>query len=219
MTPEPVAPRRVWYAAFGSNMHLARLTYYLRGGRPPEARRTYPGCRDTRAPKRTAPVVLPGKLYFALESRAWTGGMSFYDPRVGGRTAARAYLLTVEQFSDIAAQEMYREPRTDLDIAEVLASGRAEIGPGRYETLLCPGYLDGHPLLTFTAPWDMYEVEWNPPAAAYLRHLGYGLDEAHGWSCERIAEYLATRPGAAGHWTVEAVAAVLKNPSGSGLWA
>ena len=29
---------RVWYATFGSNMHLERLTYYLVGAGPPTGR-------------------------------------------------------------------------------------------------------------------------------------------------------------------------------------
>ncbi|MFE0383681.1 histone deacetylase [Streptomyces bungoensis] len=202
-------PQLVWYAAFGSNMHLARLTYYLLGGRPPNGRRTYPGCRDGRPPERTVPVMLPGELYFALESQAWTGGMAFYDPNATDQMAARAYLLTAEQFSDIAAQEMYRDPGVMLDLTKVLATGRDEMGPGRYETLVCPGYLDGHPVLTFTAPWGIDDVEWNPPAANYLRHLGSGLAEAHGWPTRQIADYLATRPGATGYWTTDGVTELL----------
>ncbi|MFF8944525.1 histone deacetylase [Streptomyces sp. NPDC014864] len=153
--------------------------------------------------------MLPGELYFALESQAWTGGMGFYDPNVDDQMAARAYLLTTEQFSDIAAQEMYREPGAKMDLKKVLATGRAEMGPGRYETLVCPGYLDGHPVLTFTAPWGMGDVALNSPSANYLRHLGSGLAEAHGWSSEQIADYLATRPGAAGHWAADGIAALL----------
>ncbi|MFI2643260.1 histone deacetylase [Streptomyces sp. NPDC018610] len=215
LATEPTSPRQVWYAAFGSNMHLARLTYYLLGGKPPNGRRTYPGCRDGSPPERMEPVLLPGELYFALESQAWTGGMGFYDPNVGDQMAARAYLVTAEQFSDIAAQEMYREPGVKLDLSKVLATGRAEMGPGRYETLVCPGYLDGHPVLTFTAPWEIGEVELKPPSANYLRHLGSGLAEAHGWPVERIADYLATRPGAVGHWTPDSVADLL-GPYGVG---
>lgn len=213
--PEPASSRYVWYAAFGSNMHLIRLNYYLSGGRPPGGRRTYPGCRDKRRPVRTAPVMLPGDFYFALESPVWTGGLAFYDPRGDGRTAARAYLVTREQFSDIAAQEMYREPGVNLDLSEVLASGRAEMGTGRYETLVCPGFLDGHPVLTFTAPWGMHDVPWSPPAANYLRYLASGLAQSHAWPPERIAGYLATSPGSAGHWTPGAVAALMaERPSG-----
>ncbi|AXI78093.1 histone deacetylase [Peterkaempfera bronchialis] len=199
----------VWYAAYGSNMHLHRLLYYLAGGRPPDGARRYPGCRDTRRPGRMVPVMLPGRLYFAMESGAWTGGMAFHDPGDPGEMPARAYLVTAAQFSDIAAQEMYREPGADLELAGVLADGRAELGPGRYETLVCCGVLDGYPVLTFTAPWRSSEVEWRRPAAAYLRYLASGLVEAHGWEVGRVARYLSSRPGAAGRWRPEEVAALV----------
>lgn len=202
-------PHRVWYAAYGSNMHLHRLLYYLAGGRPPGGARTYPGCRDGRHPVRALPVVLPGRLYFALESGAWTGGMGLYDPQDPGETPARAYLLTAAQLSDIAAQEMYRAPGADLELAGVLATGRARLGPGRYETLVCPGLLDGYPVLTLTAPWRSHEVRWRRPAAAYLRCLATGLVEAHGWPVHRAARYLSSRPGAAGRWRPEDVAALV----------
>ncbi|MGC5334744.1 histone deacetylase [Micromonospora sp. DT62] len=200
----------VWYVAYGSNMHAARLGFYLAGGCPPGGRRTYPGCRDPRPPRRTVPVSLPGGVYFAGESRAWTGGMAFYDPALPGEAAARAYLLDVGQFADVAAQEMYREPGADAGlIAEAVATGRATLGPGRYETLLCPGRLDGLPLLTFTAPWAASEVPWRAPAPAYLDMIARGLRESHGWDADRIARYLLARPGVAGAWDAAAVAALL----------
>lgn len=212
--PDPLgttdgAPDRVWYTAYGSNLHRDRLTCYLAGGRPPGARRSYPGCRDHSPPLATVPVLLPGQLYFALESKTWTGGMAFYDPFDEGELPARAYLLTAEQFADIAAQEMYRAPGTDLDLTGVLRTGRAQLGPGRYETLVCPGQLDGHPMLTFTAPWRRAEAELNRPSAAYLRNFVAGLGESHGWTRERTADYLSTRPGAAGEWTSAQILAAL----------
>ncbi|TJZ54457.1 histone deacetylase [Streptomyces piniterrae] len=199
-------PRLVWYAAYGSNMHLDRLDYYLAGGRPPGGRRAYPGCRDSRRPARSVPFMLPGLMYFATESQVWTGGRAFYDPDGEGQLPARAHLLTLGQFSDITAQEMYREPGEDLDLTEVLAHGRARLGPGRYETLVYAGRLDGHPVLTFTAPWRREDVPVNPPAAAYLRHFLAGIVAAHGWSTLRAAEYLASCPGAEGHWTPTEIA-------------
>ncbi len=221
MTPPPVPHRparpevappptnRVWYAAYGSNMHAYRLGYYLDGGRPPHGTRTYPGCRDATPPSRTLPVLLPGRLYFALESRQWTGGLGLYDPLDPGETPGRAYLVTVGQWSDLVAQEMAASPGRDLDLTEVIETGRATLGPGRYETLVCPGWLDGFPVLTFTAPWRTADVPGNAPSAAYLRHLGSGLIEAHGWSPERVADYLSTCSGAAGVWTPAAIAALL----------
>lgn len=212
---EFTAPRQVWYAAFGSNMHRSRLSCYLTGGRPAGGRKAQPGCRDPRPPERALPVMLPGELYFAMESSVWTGGMAFYDPEGEGRTAARAWLVTAGQFSDIAAQEMHRAPDTDLDLREVLTSGRCELGGGRYETLVCAGTVEGHPVLTFTAPWGRDDVPCSPPAAVYLRHLASGLAEAHRWSGRCIAGYLASRRGAAGHWSAEAVEGLLETPPGA----
>lgn len=201
--------RHIWYAAYGSNMHLDRLTYYLAGGRPPGGHLTYPGCRDPRPPVRSVPLMLPGLVYFATESQVWTGGRAFYDPEGDGQLPARAYLLTAQQFSDIAAQEMYRDPDRTLDLTEVLTLGRAQIGTGRYETLICPGRLDGYPVLTFTAPWSSEDVTVNPPSGAYLRHLVAGIVAAHGWSARQAAEYLAGCPGACGQWTTADIAALI----------
>ncbi|MFI2372387.1 histone deacetylase [Streptomyces sp. NPDC018833] len=190
-------------------MHIARLHYYLVGGRPPGAARAYPGCRDTSGPLRSVPVVLPGAVYFATESPVWTGGRGFYDPSAEGLAWARAHLITVQQFSDIAAQEMYREPGADLDLSEAVRLGRSRLGAGRYETLVCPGTLDGIPVLTFTAPWRVHDVALRRPSAAYVQHLAAGLAESGAWSAGDIAAYLATCPGAAGHWTAGDIAALV----------
>jgi hypothetical protein len=155
------------------------------------------------------PALLPGGLYFALESTAWTGGMAFYDQLDQGEMPARAYLLTASQFADIAAQEMYQEPGEDLDLSGVLAHGRASLGEGRYQTLVCPGALDGCPVLTFTAPWRCAEAPLNRPSAAYLRNLASGLRESHGWTREQIADYLSGRPGAEGVWDAADIAALV----------
>ncbi|MFJ3788685.1 histone deacetylase [Kitasatospora sp. NPDC090091] len=212
----PVAPGLVWYAAYGSNMHAERLNVYLRGGRPTGGARSCPGARDRRPPRRSVPVVLPGVLYFASLSLMWTGGSGFYDPGADGEMPARAYLLTAEQFGDIAQQEMRRYPLEDLDLSPVLATGRQRLGSGRYETLVCPGRLDGLPVLTFTASWSPAEAVLNAPSAAYLRNLASGLAEAHGWGPGRAADYLSTRPGAAGHWTADAVRRALDGAGPAG---
>ncbi|MFD5462911.1 histone deacetylase [Kitasatospora sp. NPDC127059] len=199
----------LWYAAYGSNLHAARLACYLYGGRPEGAALGCPGCRDRRPPRRTAALTLPGTLYFAGHSPTWGGATAYYDPAGRGPVPCRGYLLTPGQFSDIAAQEMRRPPGTDLDLTRVLATGRDRVGPGRYETLLRVGALGGRPVLTFTSPAGLAGTEPTAPTAAYLRTLGAGLAEAHGWGPWRAAGYLATRPGAAGHWGVAAVAALL----------
>ncbi|MFB7860920.1 histone deacetylase [Streptomyces sp. NPDC056069] len=176
----------VWYAAYGANTDSARLARYLLR------------CRDRAAPVASRGVVLGGALYFATESPVWGGGRGFYDPDASGRVLARAHLVTAGQFSDIAALEMYREPDADLDLSGALAAGRAELGPGRYETVVRAGDVDGVPLLTFTAPWAMDDVELLAPAEAYLRCIGGGLRAAGRWGAAEVAGYLARCPGVLG---------------------
>jgi len=198
----------LWYVSYGSNMSAARFACYLRGGCPLGGARTYPGARDPRPARDTRGVWLPGAVYFAGESAVWTGGMAFYDPGAGGHAAARAYLVSAGQFSDVAAQEMYRVPGADLDLSEVLATGRSVTGPGRYETLVLAGQLDGRPLLTFTAPTCRSQSAPTSPSAAYLSMLAGGLAEAHGWDRAVIAGYLGELSGARGAWTRPALEAL-----------
>ncbi|MDX3364045.1 histone deacetylase [Streptomyces griseoaurantiacus] len=209
--PDDLRPGLVWYTSYGSNTHLGRLGCYIRGGRPDGGARVYPGCRDTRMPVRLIPVELAGAVYFATESPVWGGGRAFYDPRAEGRVPARAHLVTAGQFADIAAQEMYREPGTELDLTTVLTRGTATLGDGRYETLVCAGQVDGVPVLTFTAPWGMGDVPWNPPSAAYVRHVAAGLLSAGAWDVRTVASYVAGCPGAAGHWSRETVVDLLRD--------
>ncbi|ASU83983.1 histone deacetylase [Nocardiopsis gilva YIM 90087] len=207
---EPAAPDQlVWYASYGSNMAADRFGYYLAGGSPPDGARTNPGCRDRTPPRSQRAVWLNGGVYFALTSRMWGGGLALLDPSLPGAAPARAYLLTAEQFSDVAAQEMYRDPGAELGLDTALRKGRDVLGEGRYETLVYCGRLDGHPVLTFTARWSRPHVPVEAPAASYLRLIGGGLRETHGWAVERTAAHLAHRPGARGAWTSADVATLL----------
>ena len=199
----------VWYIAYGSNMRSSRLRYYLSGGRPPNGAKTFPGCRDGRGPERSIPVELRGKLYFALESDVWSGGRAFFDPDSAGVAWARGHLITIGQFSDILAQEMYRAPAGDLELVDWLARGRTQVGPGRYETIVCVGAVDGYPALTFTAPWPIEKITVTKPAAAYLENIAAGLLEAGAWERREIAAYLADCPGAAGSWDEEQIMALI----------
>lgn len=184
----------VWYVSYGSNMSSQRLVAYLSGGVPPGGRRHHPGARDGTPPRRSVPVDLPGALYFAGDSAQWSGGVAFYDHDAdGGPTAARAYLVTAQQFTDVAAQEMYRVPQEGDPLEEVVLDGidggRHHVGPGRYETLVEVGRLDGAPMLLFTAPHGIDHVEHNRPSAAYLAMLETGLRESRGWDDASISAY------------------------------
>src|SRR3712207_9491342 len=63
----------------------------------------------------------------------WGGGMAIYDADAPGEVAARAYLITAEQFVDILAQEMRLEPGLDVDLAPVRETGWHSFRPGRYQ--------------------------------------------------------------------------------------
>ncbi|EGD55543.1 hypothetical protein [Gordonia neofelifaecis] len=191
----------VWYASYGSNLCAARLTCYLAGGRPVGGRRTYPGARDATAPARDLALTLPGRIYFGGSSTTWGGGMAFYDPHRPGPTAARAYLVTVEQFADIAMQEMDLAPHPGSPVERALrdrsllaADGQSyQCGSGLYSRLLRVGTLDDLPVLTFTASHGIDDVPHIAPTPPYLSMIGAGLAESHGWSEAEVAEYLAVR--------------------------
>ena len=193
---------QVWYAGYGSNLARDRFLCYLRGGRPPGASRTYPGARDTTLPLDDRALTLPGEMFFAWESPTWGGGIAFYDADAPGATLARAYLLSDEQFADVAAQEMHHEPGEDLDLTTVLQHSRHDLGPGRYESLHLVGELEGRPVLTFTTP-DPLALQHNPPTRAYLEVVARGLSDTHDLGVDEVTTYLVERPGAGLGWDVD----------------
>ena len=186
---------QVWYVAYGSNLGADRFRCYLVGGRPEGGRRSYTGCRNPSEPEESFSLELPGALVFAGESGVWGGGMAFFDPTGAGSVACRAYLVTAEQFADVAAQEMRLEPGGEFAqaVADVLYDITAlhRLGPGRYETVACVGDRDGVPLLTITNG-DVPALPPTPPSSAYLRAIATGLRESHGWDDDRIEAYLAS---------------------------
>ena len=199
---------RVWYVAYGSNLGDGPLPVLSGGGRADGGARTYVGCRDTADPAGTFSLELSGALLFAGESGVWGGGMAFFDPEGAGSVACRAYLVTPEQFADVAAQEMRLEPGGEF--AQALATVLPEVrelhrmGPGRYETVVRLDTRDGVPLLTVTNG-DVRGLALAAPTPPYLRSIATGLREAHGWDDARIASYLAAAPGARGSWTSDTV--------------
>lgn len=195
---------RLWYVAYGTNLSRERFICYIQGGRLASGSRDYPGCRDPMAPEVDAPVMLPGGLRFVGVSSVWGGGLAVYDGEAGGEVAARAYLISAEQFVDVLAQETRRAPGLDLDLSPVRETGRHSFGSGHYQTVANVGERDGLPMLTFTSA-RLAEVVDNPPSAGYLRTMAVGLAEAHGWSPRRIGRYLGRFPGAAGVWTEHAI--------------
>ena len=139
-------------------------------------------------------MTLPGRLSFAWESPTWGGGIAFFSPSPSATVRATAYLVTARQFSDVFAQEMWREPGVDLDLAPVLDGGSHAVGPGRYETLHAAGTVDDVPVLTFSCP-DVAELDLRPPAAPYLATMARGLRDAHELTTDETVDYLLATDG------------------------
>jgi hypothetical protein len=188
----------VWYAAFGSNMSSARLARYVEGGVLPGTARVYEGCRDPTPPREVRSLTLRGRVRFAGDSSVWGGGTAFYAPGDRGAVHARAYLMTLEQFGDLVAQETRHPVGRTLQLAR---SGPTQHGWSHvYDVVLDLGRLDGHRMLTLSSSRD-HPV--NPPSAAYLRTLMDGLAEGFGLGAEERIAYLAGLAGMAPAWTTE----------------
>ncbi|MFN3217016.1 MAG: histone deacetylase [Acidimicrobiales bacterium] len=186
----------VWYVSYGSNMAAERLAVYLRGGTPTGSTRLHPGARDPADPVADEPCRLAHRRFFAGRSRTWGGGgVAFVDPLPGsGDTPARRYLLTVEQFHDVWAQESGRTVGTPLEFVtadgtgskpassdlDALAPGTSVVvGGGGYDRLLVVGRVDGIAVVTFTSPSEASSLRPNPPSAPYRAMIAAGLRESH----------------------------------------
>ncbi|MGH4117522.1 gamma-glutamylcyclotransferase family protein [Clostridium sp.] len=96
----------VWYASYGSNMLNERLTSYIKGGVCKFNGVNYDGCRNKLLPKDSRTITIPYKMYYGNESASWgNGGVSFLNINSRGKSLGRMYLITEEQFEDIARQE------------------------------------------------------------------------------------------------------------------
>jgi hypothetical protein len=192
----------VWYAAYASNMNSERFACYLAGGRPRGAQRTYEGCRDQSPPHHDLGVHLDGGLVFAGTSTVWGGGVAFYNPDVAGRLAARAYLITFGQFSDVVAQELRRPVGSPLPV-DGRTGRRWSMRSHVYETVLNVGERAGLPMLTITS---LQTLKPAPPSAAYLRTMMGGLTETFDWGPDAQARYLMKAKGIEPTWTAERLA-------------
>jgi hypothetical protein len=183
----------LWYAGYGSNLWRHRFERYLIGGTPLGGRRHYRGARDRRAPTGDRAVELPFALRFGGASRTWGGGMAFVDTARPGRTLARAYRITAEQFGDVHAQENGGDA-DPADLSAVADGQHVVAGRGNYPVIVRCGTLDGAPVFTFTAARVPHR---RAPAPAYVRTIAAGLAASRRMSASAIAAYLRAAPAVA----------------------
>jgi hypothetical protein len=161
-------PDLVWYIAYGSNLCRARFERYLAAidpVRPPIADRT---------------LWLGHRLFFAHESRVWTGGSAFVDPIAGETTTrARAWLIDRAQFVSVLSQEnggaivSVDDSMWSLGVGEAIATTDQ-----RYGLVVGCTPIDGVPALTFTTPGVPLPVATRP-SPDYVDVIATGLAESH----------------------------------------
>lgn len=202
-------PKYVWYASYGSNMDAERFDTYVTGGTPHGSNTHHQGCRDKTPPADDIPIRFEGRMHFAALSGRWGGGVAFMDNDHAGHALGRAYLVSIEQFDDIIAQENGKIPGTvTIDAGEVLRTGQVDVSTNLYGRMCHIGDKDGKPVLTFTGNFSAQEAledsysninSWTSttkPSPNYLRMIGRGLGETFGMDVGQQADYLRGVPGA-----------------------
>ncbi len=185
---------KVWYAAYGSNLSRARFDCYLLGGCPDGASHVYPGSRDASVPADDVAADIDVELAFGGTSVTWGGGVAFIRDGTARRAKARLYLVTLEQFADVVAQENWLEPGSVL-IEPGLPMPITLEGEHMYRVVVPLGERGGIPVLTVSQPADTPPAR---PSLPYLRHIAHGLREAHDMTSREIVDYLHAATGVQG---------------------
>ncbi len=195
----------VWYASFGSGLSIENFMTFIEGGKMDGADRICVGCRDKTAPKKSMFLSLPYDLVFAGQSSTHSGGLAILgtDRSSKSHTIARAYLITVEQFEDIAAQENFQTESIRLPLTAAIRAGHATIkgikGTRTYDELLYCGEYDRMPMFSLTSlkPHSQYTA----PNPFYTQSLCKGLSQHPELNAKTAIEYLANRPGIIGNYS------------------
>lgn len=172
----------VWYLAYGSNLSRERLRRYL------------DGCPPVEDPVDAVATTLSHRLFFAHESRVWTGGTAFVDPTHDddAGTLATAWLLRVDQFLGIVAGENGRTG-VHVDPADLPPAGAwLQVDDRRYGLVLGCHSPDARRAYTVTTPETPLPAAARP-VAAYADTIVAGLVELHGLSVSRARSYLEGR--------------------------
>ena len=201
--------KMLWYAAYGSAVNRDRFLDFIRGGRSQFDGATYPGCRNGQEPVRDCAIAISREMYFAKMSTGWGGAVAFLRPEISTtRTLGRAYLVTAEQFADVACQLNGHHPgdpdmRFDYDYAARNTEAHfSAADPSRpagpvpkwYGRILRIGARESRPIFAITGEWQGYG-DVNAPGRAYVRCTGDGIRQLGRISDRALAEYFISKAG------------------------
>lgn len=194
------ASQYVWYATFGSGLSKEHFLQSISGKQPHQTLRHNRGCTDTSEPLKDVFISLPYRLFFAGSCQFDDGGHAFIDYRQDdtAHTVARAYLITKEQFTEIASQENKQSIVKQLPFKAAATHGHAAIGydSSDYGELLYCGTMDGCPIYSLTT--SNPDVPPVAPSGAYTKLICKGLSEANHVDRKMAIEYLLSAPGLKG---------------------
>lgn len=220
-------PAKVWYASYGSNLNRARFLSYVEGGKVEGSHTTHEGCRDNKLPLDDMPIRFSGRMHFAASSGRWDGGgVAFMDNDTAGHALGRAYLISMQQFDDVVAQENGKKPGDiSVDTKKVFNDGMDEVSTyALYGTMVHIGDYENAPVFTFTGRFSAQEAlesgspgskstasATNQPSNNYIRMIGSGLEETFGMSVDEQADYIRGSLGMS-ELTREETVSVLSTP-------
>ncbi|WP_149359665.1 hypothetical protein [Lolliginicoccus suaedae] len=189
----------LWYVAYGSNLVADRFAAYLNGSSPTSIYGPHRPAPTTVPPRDARSLWLQHRLYFAGHSHRWTGSVAFVDPRPaphGQHSCGRAYLIELDQFTHVAAEENGApecpwEPHwPTLPIggtASLPVDPHGEPERAKYNVALRLPDIDGTPALTLTTARDLPRGQ---PSTAYLQLIENGVRDSGLLADEDIAPYL-----------------------------
>ena len=214
MAPDPAT--LVWYACYGSNCARSRFLVYLTGGRAEGADHDHEGARNDAPPIADGPVVFGTNICFAGHSARWNGAPAFLEHRAAATGAlGRRYLITLEQFADVHAQENRIRPgglEFPDDILDLAPGQQQTVIDGTYGAVVALDPVDGHPTFTFTAPTPPEQRPPAAPSAPYLATILHGLREVHDLDDTDIVERVGQSPGVRPNWSPAAMHQLLDTP-------
>jgi succinyl-diaminopimelate desuccinylase len=209
----------VWYASFGFGLSKENFMTFIEGGKLEGTERICTGCRDKSPPKKDMFISLPYDLVFADQSPVNSGGFAILNTKKSARshTIARAYLITVDQFEDIAAQENYQTEYLRLPLTKSIRTGHTTInnvkGSRTYDELMYCGEFDRIPMFTLTTLRQI--TSYTAPNPLYTKSLCKGLSQNPEINADMAVEYLANRPGIIGNYTKEDITDLFNDASES----
>jgi succinyl-diaminopimelate desuccinylase len=210
-------PAYVWYVTYGSGLSKENFVCTIAGGKPIGGRKEYIGCRDKTMPIKDTFISLPYEIYFAGDARYWGGAHAYLSTtsQKNAHTLARAYLITVEQLEDIAAQENLQRTSLRLPLAVAIRDGHTPInnvtGERAYDELLYCGLEANIPMFTLTAMQE--DAPRQLPTDAYALVLCSGLSQNPDFNIESAIDFATNDSSLAGHFKKQTITKLLEDLS------